>query len=453
MLAANPRTAPHPAARRRCGRLAARDQRACRRANAAQKATSSSAGSRSERRASSRSETAWPRSCPSSRRASSCATSRAASCSTTRERCSCLRKPLDGAAATGKAHTPGRASGRSIFAIFDRNLIIHALESIHDRLRKGERAPVANFVTTAPAGQLVRVQLAPVLGAVRTRRRPGAIDGIAGFVLLLDNITRRIESGQSPRPPAADAHAGHARVARAACGPRSRPSRRFPDMDDATRRTGSSASSARKRSTLSAQLDQPVARLRRFAAHRVAARGHARRRPDRGRAPAHRAPAAAADQARERRRVDLAQRRQLLADAGDHATSSRRLADEFGIREIRFALADAGTLAHLDLIWTGAPLGSETTMAWQTDSMELGGEACPLTLKQIIERHDAEIWYQIDKPVAARILPHRDPEDAARGNRRGARRPPPRAGPSSTTSTSSTSRGRRPSSTTGRSRR
>jgi DNA polymerase-3 subunit epsilon len=37
-------------------------------------------------------------------------------------------------------------------------------------------------------------------------------------------------------------------------------------------------------------------------------------------------------------------------------------------------------------------------MAWQTDSLELGGEACPLTLKQIVERHDAEIWYQIHKP-------------------------------------------------------
>ena len=37
-------------------------------------------------------------------------------------------------------------------------------------------------------------------------------------------------------------------------------------------------------------------------------------------------------------------------------------------------------------------------MAWQTDAMELGGEASPLTLKQIIERHNAEMWYQIHKP-------------------------------------------------------
>jgi DNA polymerase-3 subunit epsilon len=76
-----------------------------------------------------------------------------------------------------------------------------------------------------------------------------------------------------------------------------------------------------------------------------------------------------------------------------------RLRDEFGIREIRFGLGSAGPLAHLDLIWTGAPLGFETTMAWQTDAMELGGEACPLTLAQIVDRHDAEIWYQIDKPA------------------------------------------------------
>ena len=105
-----------------------------------------------------------------------------------------LRKPLDGAAAAGKAHSLV-GLGRSIFAIFDRNLIIHALESIHDRLRQGARSPVANFVTTAPAGQLVRVQMAPVLGRGAGRGDDGAADGITGFVLVLDNITRRIETG------------------------------------------------------------------------------------------------------------------------------------------------------------------------------------------------------------------------------------------------------------------
>jgi DNA polymerase III subunit epsilon len=74
-----------------------------------------------------------------------------------------------------------------------------------------------------------------------------------------------------------------------------------------------------------------------------------------------------------------------------------RLHEEFGVREIRFGLEAAGALAHLDIIWTGAPIGSETTMAWQTDAMAMGGEASPLTLKQIVDRHNAEFWYQIHK--------------------------------------------------------
>jgi DNA polymerase III subunit epsilon len=63
-----------------------------------------------------------------------------------------LRKPLEGAAATGKAHSLV-GLGRSIFAIFDRNLIIHALDGIHDRRRQGVRSPVVTFITTAPAGR------------------------------------------------------------------------------------------------------------------------------------------------------------------------------------------------------------------------------------------------------------------------------------------------------------
>jgi DNA polymerase-3 subunit epsilon len=93
-----------------------------------------------------------------------------------------------------------------------------------------------------------------------------------------------------------------------------------------------------------------------------------------------------------------------------------RLAEDFGIRELRFGLAAEGALAHLDLIWTGAPLGTETTMAWQTDPMSLGAESSPLTLKEIVERHNGEIWYQIDKPSQREFfriaIPAAQPEES-----------------------------------------
>jgi DNA polymerase III subunit epsilon len=305
-----------------------------------------------------------------------------------------LRKPLDSAAAPGKAHSLV-GLGRSLFAIFDRNLIIHAIESIHDRMRQGTRSPVANFVTTAPAGQLVRVQLAPVLAAAGPGAE-GATDGIAGFVLLLDNITRRIESGsrrdqllqsltQGTRASLANMRAAVETIAS------------FPGMDKEAqdRFIGIIGEEAQH---LSARLDRTVGE---FA---DSMRTEWPLEDMRG------ADLIAAARRRIEAKLALPTKLENVDEAVWLNVDSyslmqgitylvARLRDEFGIREIRFGLGSAGPLAHLDLIWTGAPLGFETTMAWQTDAMALGGEACPLTLAQIVERHDAEIWYQIDKPA------------------------------------------------------
>ena len=79
--------------------------------------------------------------------------------------------------------------GRSIYAVFDRQLVAHALESIQQRISRGAGSPSAQFVTTTQAGQLLKVQMAPV-------RNVDAMDGaaeISGFVLMLDNVTRAFE--------------------------------------------------------------------------------------------------------------------------------------------------------------------------------------------------------------------------------------------------------------------
>ncbi len=304
-----------------------------------------------------------------------------------------LRMPLDGAAA-GKAHTLV-GLGRSVFAIFDRNLIIHALESIHDRLRQDTRSPVASFVTTAPAGQLVRVQMAPVFVSTSATPAEDAADGISGFVLVLDNITRRIEAGnrrdlllqsltQGTRASLASVRAAVETIAS------------FPDMDKEAQNRfidiiGEEAQH------LSARLDQTVGE---FADSL---------RTDWPLEDMRGADLIAATRRRIESKLGLPTKLEAIDESIWLKLDSfslmqgvtylvSRLREEFAIREIRFGLASAGQLAHLDLIWTGAPLGIETTTAWQTDSMELGGEACPLTLKQIIERHNAEIWYQIHKP-------------------------------------------------------
>ena len=98
--------------------------------------------------------------------------------------------------------------GRSIYGVFERNLIAHALDTIQQRLRRGVAQPQANFVTTTRAGQLLRVQMAPVLSVAAVAEKAAAGEGeaaevasaaapertVTGFILMLDNITRNFET-------------------------------------------------------------------------------------------------------------------------------------------------------------------------------------------------------------------------------------------------------------------
>jgi len=305
-----------------------------------------------------------------------------------------LRKPLEGGANGGKAMSLV-GLGRSIFAIFDRNLIVHALETIHERLAQGQRLPVANFVTTAPSGQLVRVQMAPELSAPAGTTAEPARSSITGFVLVLDDITRRIESGnrrdlllqtltQGTRASLGSMRAAIETIAA------------FPDMDLDARNRFVAIIGEEARS-LTARLDETVGE---FA---DSLRTEWPLEDMRG------ADLIAAAGRRIESKLGLPVKLEEIDDSIWFKVDSysllqaltylaARLAEEFAVREVRFALATEGALAHLDLIWTGAPIGSETTMAWQTDSMAMGSETSPLTLKQIVERHNAEIWYQIHKP-------------------------------------------------------
>jgi DNA polymerase-3 subunit epsilon len=300
-----------------------------------------------------------------------------------------LRKPMEGEEA-GKA-TSLVGLGRSLFAIFDRNLIIHALDTIHDRLRQDAQSAVARFVASAPSGALVRVEMAPVFS--REGGTPGS--GITGFVLVLDDITRRTEAAlrrdlllqtltQEMRSSLASVRAAVETIVA------------FPDMsgEDRNRFLGVIDQDARQ---LAARLDAsatefadslrtewPLEDMR--GADLIAA---ARRRIE-----------AKGGLLTKLEKVDEA----LWIKVDSYSLMqaivylATRLADEFGVREVRFSLGAEGALAHLDLIWTGAPLGTETTMAWQTDPMELGGEPSPMTLREVVERHNGEIWYQIHKP-------------------------------------------------------
>ncbi len=85
--------------------------------------------------------------------------------------------------------------GRSLFGVMDRDVVLHALENIQHRIARDEAGPVASFVTALAGGRLIRARMAPVraIGGDGKNQAPGAASRIAGYVLTLEDIGRRVE--------------------------------------------------------------------------------------------------------------------------------------------------------------------------------------------------------------------------------------------------------------------
>lgn len=279
--------------------------------------------------------------------------------------------------------------GRSIYLVFERNLIVHALESIQERIRRQSSQPMANFVTTTRAGQLLRVQMAPVMSTTE-----GDADGtVSGFVLMLDNITRNFES-ETRRDQLLNSITEGSRSSLANLRAAAE-MLEYPDLDVDLKdrflkviRDEVQAMSGRLEETANAFADSLKTRWPLDDMHG--------------------ADLIAAAQRRIEKRLGLPTKLEdvdpavwvkvdsfSLLQAISYLAS--RLSDEFEVREVRFRLSSAGRLAHLDLIWLGQAMSTETVMSWELEPMSFAGESSPLTVRDVIARHDGEIWLQREK--------------------------------------------------------
>ncbi|MGN2391151.1 exonuclease domain-containing protein [Pelomicrobium sp. G1] len=276
--------------------------------------------------------------------------------------------------------------GRSVFGVIDRPLILHALDTIHSLLSQKRPHAVARFVTTAPSGQLVRALVVPVLGN----------EGLTGFVMTLEDVTRTVEQG-SRRDALLQSVTEGSRAALASIRAAVETLQSFPDMP------------AEQQGRFIAVISQEASRL----SERI--EGAIREFSDAMKAQwvmedMLGEDLVAAACRRIETRLGLAAKAEILApDLWMRVDSfalvqvlaylAARLKEEFGVWELRLRLAGEGRLAHLDLVWRGAPLSAETVFAWESEPLTAGGEDLPLTVKDVIERHDGEIWYQRDRPA------------------------------------------------------
>lgn len=277
--------------------------------------------------------------------------------------------------------------GRSIYAVFDRQLVSHALDNVQQQLRRGVARPSTRFVTATPAGQLLRVAMAPV-------RSAAAQEGITGFVLMLDNITRQFED-ESLRDrhlhaltESMRASLGSLQMAMEALD--------YPDVDHEMR----------------AQLLRVIRDEVGAMSERIRVVGTATAEGLRTRWPLEDMLGVDVVQAALRRIKSSCALGAAVADVDDslwlkvdsfsllQAVSSLacRLHEEFGVRGVELRLSAAGPeRAHLDLMWSGPPLNTETAMSWELDPMRSGTESLPLTVRDVVARHGGEFWFERER--------------------------------------------------------
>jgi len=279
--------------------------------------------------------------------------------------------------------------GRSIHGVFDRSLIAHSLDTLQERLNRQSSHPLANFVTTTPVGQLIRVQMAPVFS--------GDTDGhrtIGGYVLVLENITKTMESGvqcdRAVQVLADDTRMGLAGIRAALQGLRTNNTPEniqaasdsiHDEVQILTVRINQSAQDYARTLVSRWPLEEMLgADLLTAAGRRIESRLGITVKI--GELP----PGIWV-------KVDSYSIMQALTFL------AAQLEESFGVKLVHLNLSRASHQVLLDLRWPGTAVSTETLLNWQMEPMTLAGETSPLTLRDVTDRHGGHLSCGRDSAV------------------------------------------------------
>ena len=283
--------------------------------------------------------------------------------------------------------------GRSIYAVFERQLVTHALETLQQRAQAGVANPSAQFVTSTPSGQLLRVQMAAVHHPASQDAAAAPEAALSGFVLMLDDITRDFEQ-EALRDRLL---LGLTEGSRASLGNLQAAVEmlELPDLEATMRE--------RFQGVVRDEVATMTARVRTLAADVLA--GMKTRWPmedmlgaDLVSAGLRRIEALGAVRVSA---MDVDATLWLKVDSYSLLQAlvylAGRLVDEYEVRTLQLRLQAAGPRAQLDLVWFGQAMSTETVMNWQMDAMRSGADATPLTVRDVVERHGGEFWFERER--------------------------------------------------------
>lgn len=280
----------------------------------------------------------------------------------------------------------GIGLGRPVEGLFDRRVLAHTRDRIHDRLRAARGDPTVSFLTTNAAGRLLRARVTPLVD-------PGegaAVDRISGYLLLADDVTRESEHA-ARRDRLVDTLTQSQRAGLASIRAAAENLTEIGDLEPGMRARflrviRDEALRLSERITVSAQefadvLQATVALeampgidLVQAAQRRIEARTGLLTKVE-------------ALDPEIWLRVDSFALIQALT------TLAQRVQDACDAREIRLGLGREGALAVLELSWAGTALSTETAAGWEMEPMALAGESSPRSVREVLARHSGELVY------------------------------------------------------------
>jgi DNA polymerase-3 subunit epsilon len=300
----------------------------------------------------------------------------------------------DGAAFGQHRHAGAEAKliglGRSIFSIIDKNLIVHALDEIAAKSARNEAGRAAYFVVAGSNGNLMRAEAVPI---------NTSLDRLTGVVLLFTDITAQLEKDHRVEMRMRSLITG---VRASVGGLRSAIETvlAYPDMNqrqlDQFRHIihkeslilGELADKADADCQSSATGEWPlVPMLAKDLARTIAAK------------------------AREKLAIRMA-----VAESADNYWIRvdsysivlamlfvlRQLSSVTGVQAFSCRLAKNDRFVHFELDWAGSPVKIDTLRQWDGSILTVGDEGLPLTLKEVIQHHEAGIWSYASRETQAR---------------------------------------------------
>ena len=275
--------------------------------------------------------------------------------------------------------------GRSVFEIFDEDLIRHTIDQIIAKLELDEADVVSYFVSQGAENTLLRVEAVPVLDYRKQ---------YSGLILILSDITQQLESQnylnltlQSFTRGIRASFAGIRSAIETILG--------YPDMD--TNRLETLKQIIHKESL---SIGDILERDPTLSSHSMFSQWPLVR-------------IAVRDlfevlQARCRQSLDIDLRIDGLT-AENYVNVDRssfllallfviqQIQTATGVREITCRLTELRRFVGLDLLWSGHPLKADVLKSWETQPLAFEKEGFSLTLREVVDHHNGEIGLYVSR--------------------------------------------------------